>query len=161
MSPVSKETLKALTTGINSEIAAYVFYLEASKKQVAAQIKSILEELALEEKRHFQILERQHSSLIRSEQWVSTADVFKSKDLPDISEDMSAVHRELIDEVRRTASIGAILDIAYQLEEEAFAMFDAQAAKAESDEGRKIFRELAKFEQGHMRKIDEMRQQYA
>jgi rubrerythrin len=71
------------------------------------------------------------------------------------------VHRELIDEVRRTASIGAILDIAYQLEEEAFAMFDAQAAKAESDEGRKIFRELAKFEQGHMRKIDEMRQQYA
>ena len=160
MSPVSKETLKALTTGINAEIASYVFYLEASKKQAAVKIKSILEEIALEEKRHFQILERQHSSLIRSELWVSTADVFKSKDLPEISEDMSAVHRQLIDEVHKTSSIGAILDIAYRLEEEAFAMFDAQVAKAESDEGRKIFLELAKFEQGHMRKIDEMRQQF-
>ena len=161
MSPVSKETLKALTTGINAEIASYVFYLEASKMQSAVKIKSILEELALEEKRHFQILERQHSSLIRSEQWISTADVLKSKDLPEISEDMSAVHRELINEVRKTISIGAILDIAYRLEEEAYNLFASQEAKAESDEGRKIFRELAKFEQGHMRKIDEMRKQHA
>jgi hypothetical protein len=66
MSPVSKEILNALTTGINAEIASYVFYLEASKKKGAAEIKSILEQLALEEKRHFQILERQHNSLIKT-----------------------------------------------------------------------------------------------
>jgi rubrerythrin len=161
MSPVSKETLKALTTGINSEIASYVFYLEASKQQTATRIKSVLEELALEEKRHFQILERQHSSLINSEQWVSTADVFKSKDLPEISEEMSAVHRQLIDEVRKTSSLGAILAIAYRLEEDAFTLFNDQITKSESDEGRQMFRELAKFEQGHMRKIEDMRKLYA
>ena len=161
MSPVSKETLKALTTGINSEIASYVFYLEASKKQAASKVKSILEELALEEKRHFQVLEKQHNSLIKSEQWISIADVLKSKDLPEISEDMSSVHRQLIDEVRKTTTIGAILDIAYRLEVEAFELFNAQEKKSESDEGRQIFRELARFEQGHMRKIEDMRKQYA
>ncbi len=161
MSPVSRETLKALTTGINSEIASYVFYLEASKMKAASKIKSILEELALEEKKHFQVLERQHNSLIKSEQWISIADVLKSKDLPEISEDMSSVHRQLIDEVRKTSSIGAILDIAYRLEVEAFELFTAQEKKSESDEGRQIFRELAKFEQGHMRKIEDMRKQHA
>ena len=39
MSPVSKETLSALTTGINSEIASYVFYLEASKRQISTEMR--------------------------------------------------------------------------------------------------------------------------
>jgi len=161
MSPVSKEILNALTTGINAEIASYVFYLEASKKKGAAEIKSILEQLALEEKRHFQILERQHSSLIKSEQWISLADVLKAKDLPEINEEMSSRHQGLIDEVRKSTTIKGILDIAYRLEVEAFELFDGQARKAQSDEAKKIFKELAGFEQGHMRKIDEMRRKHA
>jgi rubrerythrin len=161
MSPVSKEILSALTTGINAEIASYVFYLEASKKKGAAEIKSILEQLALEEKRHFQILERQHNSLIKSEQWISLADVLKAKDLPEISEEMSGRHKGLIDEVRKSTTIKGILDIAYRLEVEAFELFDGQAKKAQSEEAKKIFKELAGFEQGHMRKIDEMRKKHA
>lgn len=161
MSPVSKDILKALTTGINAEIASYVFYIEASKKKGAAEIKSVLEQLAMEEKRHFQILERQHSSLIKSEQWISLADVLKAKELPEINEEMSQRHKGLIDEVRKTDSIRGILDIAYRLEVEAYELFDGQAKKAQSDEAKKIFRELAGFEQGHMRKIDEMRRKYA
>jgi len=161
MSPVSKETLKALNTGITAEIASYVFYLEASRKKISADIKSILEELALEEKRHFQILESQHDSLIRSEQWISIADVFKSKDLPDIKEDMTSVHRQLIDEVRKAATIVAVLNIAYRLEEDAYNFFSGQVKRAESDQGRRMFGELAKFEQGHMRKIDDLRRKYA
>ena len=99
MSPVSKETLTALTTGINSEISSYVFYLEAAKRQDSANFKSVLEQLAAEEKQHFQILERQHHLLIKSEQWVSTADILKSEGLPEIGEDMSAAHQELIEDV--------------------------------------------------------------
>jgi len=161
MSPVSKEILNALTTGINAEIASYVFYVEASKKKGAADIKSVLEQLALEEKRHFQILERQHSSLIKSEQWISLADVLKAKDLPEISEEMSARHKGLVDEVRKSTTIRGVLDIAYRLEVEAFELFDGQAKRAQSDEAKKIFKELAGFEQGHMRKIDEMRRKHA
>ncbi|MEW5796875.1 MAG: ferritin family protein [Candidatus Zixiibacteriota bacterium] len=161
MTPVSKDILNALTTGINSEIASYVFYLEASKKKISADIRPVLEELALEEKRHFQILERQHHSLIKSEQWISLADVLKSKELPEINEEMSAAHRQLVDEVRKTTTIKGVLDIAYRLEVDAYELFIGQEKKAASDEGRKMFAELARFEQGHMRKIDEMRRRYA
>ena len=157
MSPVSKETLSALTTGINSEIASYVFYLEAAKRQDSANFKSVLEQLAAEEKQHFQILERQHHSLIKSEQWVSTADILKAEGLPEINEDMSSAHQALIDEVRKAPSIKAILDIAYRLEEDAYRLFAGQEQKAESDAARKLFGDLARMEQGHMRKINKMR----
>jgi len=161
MSPVSKDTLNALTSGINSEIASYVFYVEAARKQISSPIKSVLEELALEEKRHFQILERQHNSLIKSEQWISTADALRAKELPEINEEMSSVHRQLLDEVRKTTTMSGILNIAYRLEEDAYRLFAGQAEKAESEQGRKMFRELAGFEQGHMRKIDELRKKHA
>jgi rubrerythrin len=161
MSPVSKDTLKALTTGINSEIATYVFYVEAARMDVSAQIRPVLEDLAREEKKHFQILERQHNSLIKSEQWISLADVLKSDDLPEINEDMTSTHKGLIDEVHRAHSVKQILDIAYRLEEEAYTLFAGAEQKADSEEGKKIYKELARFEQGHMRKINEMRKQYA
>lgn len=161
MTPVSKETLNGLTAGINSEIASYVFYVEAAKKVESAEVKSVLEGLALEEKQHFQVLERQHHSLIKSEQWISIADVLKADDLPEIDEEMSSTQQELIDDVRQTQSVAAILEIAYRLEVDACELFTSLGAKADTDEGRRIFIELAKFEKGHMRKIDQMRQELA
>jgi len=161
MSAVSSDVLNALSAGINSEIASYVFYLEASKKPQAHEIKAVLENLALEEKKHFQVLERQHNSLIKSEQWISLADVLKGEHLPEIGEDMASVHRELIDEVHKADSIVTVLDIAYRLEEEAYTLFAEQEKVMVSPEGKKVFGELAKFEQGHMRQIDQMRQKYA
>lgn len=161
MSAVSTEVLNALSTGISSEVASYVFYLEASKKPQAKEIKSVLEELALEEKKHFQVLERQHNSLIKSEQWISLADVLKSEHLPEIGEDMAGVHKELIAEVQKADSMKTVLDIAYRLEVEAYTLFSEQEKQVSSAEGKKIFAELAKFEQGHMRQIDEMRRKYA
>ena len=41
MTPVSQQILTALSAGISSEVAAYVFYLEASKKPEAAKFKKI------------------------------------------------------------------------------------------------------------------------
>ena len=161
MSAVSSEVLNALTVGISSEIASYVFYLEASRKPQAVEIKSVLEELALEEKKHFQILERQHNSLIKSEQWISLADVLKGEHLPEIGEDMAEVHKELLSEVQQANSIMKILDIAYRLEEEAYSLFLNQEKAVSSSEGKKVFSELAKFEQGHMRQIDQLRQKYS
>jgi len=161
MTPVSKETLEGLNAGISSEVAAYVFYIEAAKNPKSVEFKKILEDLALEEKRHFHILERQHHSLIKSEQWISLADLLKEKDLPEISEEMSSTHQTLIDQVRKANTAKEILDIAYQLEMDARDLFAAQVERAKSPEGKKIFTELSKFEATHMRKIDEMRKQYA
>jgi rubrerythrin len=160
MTPIHPDTLSALSTGIQSEVASYVFYLEAAKKTDNDEHKNILEKLAYEEKDHFQILERQYDSLVRSEKWISTADILKQNGLPEITEDMSYQHKDLIAEVSATNSMSEILDIAYRLEEEAYTLFDGAVEKCESEEGKKIFIDLAKFEQGHMTIIDEMRKQY-
>ena len=101
MSPASRQTLEALTTGIKSEVAAYVFYIEAAKKQASSQIKETLHKLALEEKGHFHVLERQYDSLVRSERWISTADILKQPGLPEIPEDMTSQHGVLVEEVNK------------------------------------------------------------
>lgn len=160
MSPVKPEILNALSVGIQSEVASYVFYIEAAKKSQVSEFRDVLEKLASEEKTHFQILEYEHSSLVRSEQWVSTADILKHSGLPEISEDMSARHKELINEIRIADSIKKILEIAYRLEEEAYLLFDGEAKKTSSPEGKKIFSELAEFEQGHMTIINSMMKKY-
>ncbi len=160
MNPVHPDTLAALTAGIQSEVASYVFYLEASKKGEASEIKDILQRLAGEEKQHFHILERQFDSLVRSEKWISTADILKQEGLPEITEEMSLKHCDLVDEVAQANSLTTILDIAYRLEVEANDLFTSTAEKAESPEGKKIFEQLAKFEEGHMRVISEMKKKY-
>ena len=157
MTPVHPDTLSALSTGIQAEVASYVFYLEAAKKADTNEHKDILEKLAYEEKDHFHILERQYDSLVRSEKWISTADILKQEGLPEISEDMTNEHRELIAEVTNADSMDKVLDIAYRLEEEAYTLFKGAIDKCETDEGKRIFTELSKFEEGHMVIIDEMR----
>ena len=159
MSPVDPQVLEALAHGIKSEVASYVFYTEAARKPEARPYRETLEKLALEEKDHFHILERQYDLLVRSERWVSTADILKQDGLPEINEEMTAQHRELVDEVASAGSLRTVLDIAYRLEEEAYELFESQARETSSPEARKIFSELAKFEQGHMELIHRMIQE--
>lgn len=156
MTPVQQETLQALTSGIQAEVASYVFYREAIKKQQAREIVGILEELALEEKRHFHILERQYDSLVRSEKWISTADIMKQEGLPDVPEDMSRTHHALIEEVARTSSLKEILRIALRLEEEARDIYTKALTFVQSEEGRRVFERLVSFEEGHVRKVKGM-----
>jgi len=160
MTPVHPDTLSALTAGIQSEVASYVFYLEAAKKSDPG-MKATLEQLAHEEKEHFQVLERQFDSLVRSEKWISTADILKQEGLPEISEEMTQRHRSLLDEVAKADSNLAILEIALRLEVEARDLFTSVAEKVDSPEGKDMFQRLARFEQGHVNKITELKKKYA
>jgi rubrerythrin len=153
---VHPEILDALTSGIQSEVATYVFYLEAAKKVKEEQIKQTLENLALEEKRHFQILERQYDSLIRSEKWITTADVLREEGLPEINEDMTSKHQDMVDEVRAAAGVRQVLQIALRLEEEARDLFANLMNKSDSPEAKATFESLSKFEQVHVEKITKM-----
>ncbi len=157
MTPVHPDILAALTAGIQSEIASYVFYRAAAGKEIAAEHKELLEKLAYEEKDHFRILERQYDSLVRSEKWISTADILKQEGLPEISEEMSLEHKELIEQVHQSATMEQILDLAYKLEEDAATFFTSAMDTIESGEGRLMFEKLARFEEGHMAIIAELR----
>ena len=153
---VSQEILEALTTGIQSEVAAYVFYLEAIKKLADDNLKPTFEILAGEEKKHFQILEGQYDSLVRSEKWISTADVLKQDGLPEIDEDMAEKHKDLIANIRKLETKREVLNMALKLEEEAKALFVRLGNEAKSDEARKTFEHLAGFEEGHVKLVKNM-----
>ena len=161
MTPVNPEILNALSAGIKAEVAAYVFYITAVKKVEAAGFKDVMERLAHEEKKHFHILERQHDSLMRSEKWISTADVLKEEGLPEIGEDMMSIHKELIGEIESADSVQKVLDIAYRLEEDAYNVYKRELDRSDSDEGRQIFSQLARFEQGHMAVVKDLMAKYA
>lgn len=154
-------TLLALSAGIQSEIAAYVFYLEAIKKVKNRELEEILTKLAYEEKAHFHTLERQHHTRIKSEKWVSIADVMKRDGLPEIAEDMAAEHQELIALVRESSSTREVLEIAYKLEEDSHNLFSREADRADTEEARKIFTDLARFEKGHMGVVQDMIKKFA
>jgi len=153
MGKVHPDILAALTAGIQSEVASYVFYVEAARKVDEKKLRESLEFLAAEEKKHFQILERQYDSLVRSEKWISTADVLKQEGLPDINEEMTAEHRELIDEVGRINSNREILEMALRLEEDARDTFADAADRIDVKEARETFEFLARFEEGHVQLI--------
>lgn len=153
---VHPDILEALTSGIQSEVASYVFYLEASRKAEKDDFRNTLHRLAGEEKRHFHILEKQYDSLVRSEKWISTADVLKEEGLPEIGEDMTSRHQELIDEVRGASNQRQILDIALRLEYEARDLFGRLANSADSKGARETFEFLSKFEQTHVEIIKGM-----
>lgn len=150
---VNSEILDALTTGIQSEIAAYVFYIEAIKLIEEGELKKNLENLAAEEKKHFQILEKEYDSLVRSEMWVSTADILKQDGLPEIDARMAEKHKDLIERVRNLKTPLEILKIALKLEIEAQNLFIKLAGSSESEEGKKVFEHLAGLEEGHAKLI--------
>lgn len=160
MTPVHPDTLAALTSGIQSEVAAYVFYREASKKDLDQETRAIVEKLALEEKEHFQVLERQYDSLVRSEKWITTADALRPEGLPEIEEEMTRQHQGLIDEVAQADTTLAVLEIALRLEIEAKELFAGAAERSDSEEGKKVFERLARFEEGHEKLIQKIMANY-
>ncbi|MFH2035364.1 MAG: ferritin family protein [Candidatus Zixiibacteriota bacterium] len=158
---VNSEILSALTSGINSEVAAYVFYIEAMKKVDNDELVPILENLAGEEKKHFQILERQYDSLVRSEMWISTADILKQEGLPEIDAEMAEKHRDLIDRINNLTSVSEILDLALKLELEAQELFKKLSAQSKAKEAKMTFDHLAGFEEGHAKLIRDMIEKFS
>lgn len=153
---VDHEILEALTGGIQSEIAAYVFYVEAAKVASDDNLKPALHNLALEEKKHFQVLEGKYDSLVRSEKWISTADILNKEGLPEIDAKMTAKHQDLITKVQNIKSDREILNMALVLEEDAKALFERLARTAKSEKAVETFNQLARFEDGHAQLIRDM-----
>lgn len=156
MSPVHPDILAALTAGIQAEVAAYVFYQEAHKHFDQPELKEIMERLANEERNHFHHLERQYDSLVRSEKWISTADVLKQDGLPEIDEDMAQRHKDMIDKIKAAKDQRAILQIALDFEIEARDLYTSASIQADSREAKDTFDALTKFEDAHVKIIGDL-----
>ena len=82
----SEDALKFLNLGINSEIAAYVFYKHAGAivKEKGSRIPSTVS--ANDEKGHFLSLEDLYDRNVRSEMWAPYKDILGKEGLPDIDD---------------------------------------------------------------------------
>ena len=150
----SDEALKYLNLGIQSEIAAYVFYLRASKMIADENLRKTLDGLALDEKHHFLVLEEEYDRNVRSEMWAPYKDIMSRDGLPDIDEMMQETHKELIGKIPNLKSRKDVLEIALILEKEAADLYRDASSKAKDPEIRKIFDHLVAFEKVHVKKIE-------
>ena len=150
----SEDALKFINLGINSEIAAYVFYKQAARIVRDTGLRDTLLKLAGDEKGHFLSLEDIYDRNVRSEMWAPCKDILGKEGLPDIDELVQETHKELLARIRGVASKREVLEMALGLEKEAFTLFNEAAAKMKNPELKKVFDFLAGFERNHVQMID-------
>ena len=150
----SDEALRYLNLGIESEIAAYVFYKRAGKLVGDKSLQAVLEKLAMDEKGHFLTLENEYDQNVRSECWAPYKDILSKEGLPDIDELVQETHKVLLGKIDRLKGKKDVLEMALSLEKEAFELFSGASAKAKDAGVKKVFDHLAAFEKGHVQLIE-------
>ena len=152
---IAEEALKFLNLGIESELAAYVFYRRASKMIGDENIRKVLDGLSMDEKEHFLQLEDAYDKNVRSECWAPYKDIMSRDGLPDIDEMMQETHKELLGKVPSLKNRKDALEIALTLEKEAADLYRNASSKAKDPEIKKIFDHLVAFEKVHVKKIEQ------
>ncbi len=150
----SEDALKFLNLGINSEIAAYVFYKHAGGIVKEKGLQDTLHKLASDEKGHFLSLEDLYDRNVRSEMWAPYKDILSKEGLPDIDELVQDTHKELLARIRGVATKREVLEMALMLEKEAFTLFSEASAKMKDPELIKVFDFLMGFERNHVQLIE-------
>ena len=147
---LSDDALKFLNLGIESEIAAYIFYKRAGLIVQDAGLRETLLKLAGDEKGHFLSLEDLYDRNVRSEMWAPYKDILGKEGLPDIDELVQDTHKELLARIRGVATKREVLEMALVLEKEACTLFSDASAKTTDPELKKVFDFLTGFERNHV-----------
>jgi len=151
---LSDDALKFLNLGIESEIAAYIFYKRAGGIVKEKGLQDTLHKLANDEKGHFLSLEDLYDRNVRSEMWAPYKDILSKEGLPDIDELVQETHKELLARIRGVATKREVLEMALGLEKEAFTLFSEASAKVKAPELKKVFDFLTGFERNHVLLIE-------
>jgi rubrerythrin len=153
---LSTEALDYLSRGIISEIAAYIFYKTSARNLSEKKLVEIMHHFAEEERKHFLTLEHHYDQHVRSEKWVTYRDIMNQDGLPEIDEDMGERHVKRLGLVKGATEIMDILELALELEQEAYNLYKEGAEKSDDADLRKTFEYLAQFELGHITNVEQM-----
>jgi rubrerythrin len=153
---ISAAALNYLAMGIQAEISAYVFYRIGATKTSDSKAREAMLHFAGEERKHFLTLERHHDQYVRSEKWVTYRDTMNREELPLIDESMGEKHVKRIDQVQKADSLMEILQIALELEKEAYALYSEAANTTAASDVKDTFEYLTTFEMGHVRNVEGM-----
>jgi rubrerythrin len=150
----SADALKYVNLGINSEIAAYLFYKHAGAIVKDMELRDTLLKLAGDEKGHFLSLEDLYDRNVRSEMWAPYKDILSKAGLPDIDELVQETHKELLGKIRGLSTKKEVLEMALMLEKEAFELFSNASGKTKDPDVKKVFEFLMGFEKNHVQLIE-------
>ncbi len=151
MDDKTENILKGLKTAIEAELTGYQFYRNAAKSTEDTRGRETFLRMAEEEMTHFNELRRQYKSVAEKGDYDFSKNPGKKghgpADGPIFSEEIKARIKESHFEV-------SVLTIGMKLELDAMKFYQSCADKAQSEEERQFYAELAEWEQGHYRAFE-------
>jgi len=138
--------LAALQMAIQTEIDGHSFYTRFARQTEDAQAGAMFERLAQDEVMHLEILRNNKAMLEQSGEWAAYGGI----DLPPV-EGAPIFSRERVAQniVAYTSDLSA-LRLAYLIERDAVDFYTRAAAGTADPNGKRMFLDLARMEQGHL-----------
>ena len=133
-------TEELLATAIQSEIKARDFYSGVAAKVTIPKVKKIVSKIANDEAGHISVLSKRFSKVF-------------GKDYTPVEIEPDAKVKALEAEVLTVDTALEIVSYAIGMEDEAIEFYSEQAERTDDPEERKMLVKLARFENGHKKKM--------
>ena len=140
-----------LDFAISKENEAAAFYTEAGKEESMSGAKEMLKEFAQEERKHQTLLEE-----FKKKGFASGLSEYKFKWITDIKRSNYVVDMEY----RKGMAYNELLMLAMKREEKALALYNEMLAKADTAEGKNLFKVLCQEEAKHKLALETMYDDY-
>ncbi len=139
-------TLAALEMAIQTEIDGYTFYQRFSQRTEDPGARAMFERLAQDEVMHLELLRNAKAMLEEEGRWLE----FKGLER-EVVEGAPIFSRERVEQnlVAYTSDLSA-LRMAYLIEKDAVDFYSHAAEQTEDPDGKRMFQELTRMEQGHL-----------
>jgi rubrerythrin len=148
--PELDSTLTALQMAIQTEIDGFNFYQKFAERTEDAAAKTMFERLAQDEIMHLELLRNTKAMLEDSGEWAE----YKGVPLDPVA-GSPIFSRERVEQnvVAYTSDLSA-LRVAYLIEKDAVDFYTHAASGTTDPNGRRMFLDLAKMEQGHLNLLE-------
>ena len=140
-----------LDFAISKEKEAAAFYTDAGKEESMSGAKEMLKEFAQEERKHQTLLEE-----FKKKGFASGISEYKFKWITDIKRSNYVVEMKY----RKGMAYNELLMLAMKREEKALALYNEMLAKADTAEGKKLFKMLCQEEAKHKLSLETMYDDY-
>ena len=143
-------TLAALQMAIQTELDGFNFYQEFAERTEDSNARAMFEQLAKDEVMHLELLRNNKAMLQEGGEWIQYLAVS-----PDPIKGAPIFSRERVAQnvVAYTSDLSA-LRMAYLIEKDAVAFYTRAAQETDDPNGRRMFFDLAKMEQGHLNLLE-------
>ena len=142
----TKEILKGLRTAIEAELTGHEFYKNAAKTTRDPVGMEAFSRMAQEEMDHFNYLRHQYKSIIEKGGYDFSTKLVKKKHRNAVGPIFS---KEVKNRIKDSHFEISALTIGMKLELDALKFYRSCAEKAQDEEVRAFYNELAEWEQGH------------